>query len=164
LFARTETALDALDAVGAEVESGAFPAARRAEIEQVRFELDYLAHLGFAPALDACAACGGPAPAERGRVPFSAGAGGRLCERCAAEGRARGLRVGTLPLATLEDARLLLAGTFPADARPARIVRARDWIERFLDYHLEARPRSHRAFLSVSNRNAPAPRADRTSA
>jgi hypothetical protein len=78
--------------------------------------------------------------------------------RCAAEGRARNLRVGTLPLAVLEDARRLAAGAFPADAEPARIVRVRDWIERFLDYHLETRPRSHRAFLSVPNRNAPADR------
>ncbi len=147
LFARTEAALDDLDA-----------GQRPADVVLAAFELDYLEHLGFAPALVTCAACGGPAPAQPrsggDRAAFSAGAGGRLCTRCAQEARARGLRVGTLPVHALEDARLLAAGTWPADAAPERIVRARDWIERFLDYHLEARPRSHRAFLSVPNRNA----------
>ena len=33
--------------------------------------------------------------------------------------------------------------------------RVRDFVERFLDYHLEARPRSHREFLAVPNRNSP---------
>lgn len=129
-----------------------------ADIELAHFELDYLDHLGFTPALVLCAACGGPAPAAPGRearVQFSAGGGGRLCARCAEEGRARGLRVGTLPVRVLDDARLLGSGNWPADAVPDRIVRVRDWIERFLDYHLETRPRSHRAFLSVHNRNAP---------
>ncbi len=130
------------------------------------FELDYLDHLGFTPALVTCAACSNPAPPTSGRDPrvqFSAGAGGRLCARCADEGRARGLRVGTLPIRVLDDARLLGSGNWPADAAPERIVRVRDWIERFLDYHLETRPRSHRAFLSVHNRNAPVERAARPS-
>jgi len=155
LFARTEAALDALDAL-ANAESG--NGSRPADVVLAAFELDYLEHLGFAPALVTCAACGGPAPAQAraggDRAAFSAGAGGRLCTRCAQEARARGLRVGTLPIHALDDARLLAAGAWPADASPERIVRARDWIERFLDYHLEARPRSHRAFLSVPNRNA----------
>ncbi|MBL8862107.1 MAG: recombination protein O N-terminal domain-containing protein [Planctomycetes bacterium] len=162
LFARAEATLDALDLLGASALEDALPAAPKtaalpssADVELARFELAYLAHLGFAPALVTCAACAGPAPAERGRVPFSAGAGGRLCARCAEEGRARNLRVGTLPLGVLEDAERLESGTWPVDAAPERIVRARDWIERFLDYHLETRPRSHRSFLSAPNRNAP---------
>ncbi|MCY2959612.1 MAG: recombination protein O N-terminal domain-containing protein [Planctomycetota bacterium] len=200
LFARVESALDALDALatpadrsGAPGEDGDSPsedalpvrpagrpasasraatsalAARSptdtaADVELAHFELDYLDHLGFTPSLVLCAACGGPAPVAPGRdarVQFSAGAGGRLCARCAEEGRARGLRVGTLPVRVLDDARLLGTGNWPADAAPERIVRVRDWIERFLDYHLETRPRSHRAFLSVHNRNAPVERAVR---
>ncbi len=180
LFARAESALDALDATAER--SGAawddsdapLPATTRpppeiaaaADVELARFELDYLDHLGATPALVTCAACGQPAPASPGRdarVQFSAGGGGRLCARCAEEGRARGLRVGTLPVRVLDDARLLGSGKWPVDAAPERIVRVRDWIERFLDYHLETRPRSHRAFLSVHNRNAPVERAARPS-
>jgi len=159
LFARAEQALDALDRWAADE---ATTEATDPQFEQVRFELDYLAHLGFAPALEVCAACSGPAPASKGRVHFSAGAGGRLCAQHAEEGRVRGLRVGTLPLAVLDDARRLQEGAWPADAKPERIVRVRDWIERFLDYHLEARPRSHRAFLAAPNRNAPTVRSDRS--
>ncbi len=173
LFARSETALDALDAIArtAAGESAADTGAdtpvdtsSAADVELARFELDYLDHLGFSPALETCAACGAPAPPEPSpaqRVPFSAGGGGRMCTRCAEEGRARGLRVGTLPLDVLEDARRLREPSWPAAAAPDRIVRVRDWIERFLDYHLETRPRSHRAFLSVHNRNAPSERAAR---
>jgi len=157
LLARAQQALDALDSWAAGIDTAE---ATDPQLEQVRFELDYLAHLGFAPALEVCAACGDSAPPARGRVHFSAGAGGRLCARHAEEGRARGLRVGTLPLAVLDDARRLREGAWPADAKPERIVRVRDWIERFLDYHLEARPRSHRAFLAAPNRNAPTVRAD----
>lgn len=166
LFARAEAALDELDAAAAagaddaEDERASRSAVdSAAEVSLTRFELDYLAHLGFEPALVACAACGATAPAGPGRearVHFSAGGGGRLCARCAEEGRARGLRVGTLPVRVLDDARALASRSWPDDAEPERIVRVRDWIERFLDYHLETRPRSHRAFLSVHNRNAPA--------
>jgi recombinational DNA repair protein (RecF pathway) len=136
----------------------------------VRFELAFLAHLGLAPALVECAACGGPAPPvlrkPEERAAFSAGAGGRLCRRCAEEARASGRRVGTLPVAVLEDGRRLA----PADATispdtisleaismdEGRVERVRDFVGRFLDYHLETRPRSQRAFLSVQNRNAAA--------
>jgi hypothetical protein len=34
-----------------------------------------------------------------------------------------------------------------------RIDRVRDFVGRFLDYHLETRPRTHRAFLAAPNRN-----------
>ena len=125
----------------------------------IAFELSFLDLLGLAPALQSCASCGGPAPARRdgSRAWFSAGAGGRLCPRCAQEGRASGRRVGTLPLRTLDDARALLecgaiAGT---DLPQDRVDRVRDFTGRFLDYHLETRPRTHRAFLSAPNRNGP---------
>jgi DNA repair protein RecO (recombination protein O) len=125
------------------------------------FDLGYLAVLGLAPSLETCAACGGeapplPNPGTDPRASFSAGAGGRLCRRCAEEARASGRRVGTLPVQTLDDARAFLAEGAAAGDRftPARVDRVRDFAGRFLDYHLEARPRTHRAFLSTPNRNA----------
>ena len=42
-----------------------------------------VAELGFAPAVDECAACHAPVP-EAAAVPFSHAAGGVLCARCAA--------------------------------------------------------------------------------
>lgn len=148
-----------------ELDSGA----SGAEAALAAFELGYLGVLGLAPALETCAACGGAAPpvlvgAERRavlvgaepRAAFSAGAGGRLCRRCADEARASGRRVGTLPVRTLEDARAFLGqGARAGDRLPAdRIDRVRDFAGRFLDYHLEARPRTHRTFLATPNRNA----------
>jgi len=38
---------------------------------------------------------------------------------------------------------------------PDLALRVRDLLERFLDYHLETRPRSQRQFLAAPNRNAP---------
>jgi DNA repair protein RecO (recombination protein O) len=45
----------------------------------MRFEMAFLRELGYRPALDACAACGG---SVGGRPAFSAAAGGVLCPRC----------------------------------------------------------------------------------
>ncbi len=161
LFALAQGALGALEI-----------AAESPATTLVRFELAFLHHLGLAPALSTCAACGGPAPPvirkPEERAAFSAGAGGRLCRRCAEEARAAGRRVGTLPVRVLEDARRLAdadgrISAMPAGARPPldtamieeeRITRVRDFIGRFLDYHLETRPRSQRAFLATPNRNA----------
>ena len=190
---------DSFDAL----ETGAEPA----ELELVRFELAFLGHLGLAPALVHCAACGNAAPpviqSPKPRAAFSAGAGGRLCRRCADEARAAGRRVGTLPCSVLDDGRILATreatmrtafasehvegssadtddghvhergetflldrgSSLPADDLDrsgqraafdhARIDRVRDFVGRFLDFHLETRPRSHLAFLSAPNRNAP---------
>jgi DNA repair protein RecO (recombination protein O) len=130
----------------------------------VVFELRFLQNLGLEPALSRCAACAGPAPAiegDRRRVAFSAGAGGRLCRTCAEEARASGRRVGTMPMQVLEDALRLLAdgpqgpGDFLSGLPQERVDRVRDFSGRFLDYHLETQPRTHKAFLSVENRNAP---------
>ncbi len=139
-----------------------------ADVVLVAFELAYLGVLGLSPALLDCAACGGAAapvvaPAQgtnRTRAAFSAGAGGRLCRACAEEARASGRRVGTLPVATLEDALSLSrkgleqAAEAGSGLPQARLDRVRDFVGRFLDYHLEARPRMHRAFLAHANRNA----------
>ncbi len=122
---------------------------------RIEFELAFLQLHGLSPALQKCAGCGKPAPAkgQPPRVGFAAGAGGRVCEACAADTRAGGGRAGTLPLDVVE-----LAGNWGSPesdaATPEQLVRTRDFIERFLDYHLGTRPRSHRTFLSADNRNA----------
>jgi len=129
---------------------------------RLRFQLGFLRLHGLSPALERCASCGGEAPAsgqtpsteQAPRASFSAGAGGRLCARCAAERRAAGGRVGTLPLDVLETAARMSRGQGHA-RDPELLLRVRDFVERFLDYHLETRPRSHRLFLAAANRNAP---------
>lgn len=140
LFRLTETWLD-LVAAG-EVEP---------ELALVAFDLRFLQNLGLTPALERCASCGsapprGPAPRE---VAFSRGAGGRLCANCAREARASGRRVGTLPVnvlriaSSLVDAPPATLGRFRPDPAVRREVRA--LVERFLEYHLETRPRTRRA-------------------
>ncbi len=132
------------------------------ELPQLIFELRFLNQLGMMPALASCASCAGPAPEAGpggGRTAFSAGAGGRLCPACAAEARAAGKRVGTLPVAVLETARDLfengLSSPLAGTIRAHDLELARDFVARFLEYHLESRPRSYRGFLAVPNRNRP---------
>jgi DNA repair protein RecO (recombination protein O) len=150
LFELCRRALDELDA-------GRLPA----PLVLVVFELRFLQNLGLAPALEACAACGGPAETvtRDGRVAFSAGAGGRLCLPCAEEARRSGRRVGTLPADVLAVAARLVRDGAPTEARDAPdselTERLRDFVGRFMDFHLETRPRTHHAFLSAPNRNAP---------
>jgi len=154
LFEHLSSALDALDAADPDAPGGSSTDPGRT---LVVFELRFLQNLGLAPALTACAACGGaapPLPPSRARVAFSAGAGGRLCRRCADEARASGRRVGTLPLDVVEAAQALAAGERPALA-PELLVRVRDFVERFLSHHLETLPKTYRSFLSAPNRNAP---------
>lgn len=149
LFAACERALDALE------EEPAAPT-----LALARFEVDYLEDLGLAPSLATCAACGNEAP-PLARVPpraaFSAGAGGRLCAGCADEARASGRRVGTLPVEVLDDARTIAEAATVAGlaSDAARLERLCDFLGRFVDYHLEARPRTQREFLAQPNRNAP---------
>ncbi|MEZ6018003.1 MAG: DNA repair protein RecO [Planctomycetota bacterium] len=148
LFDLASLTLDRLDA-------GAPP-----ELTLTVFELLYLTHVGLAPALDGCAACGrDAAEVQPGRAAFSAGAGGRLCPAHAAEARASGRRVGTLPTEVLAAAARFGATPFPAlvasAPAPALIARVRDFIGRFLDYHLAARPKSHRALLDAPSPDRP---------
>lgn len=160
LFDALGRALDELHEYGRGGEGRAPDAVR------VEFELAFLRLHGLAPALASCAACGGTAlPIEDGqgaphRVWFSATAGGRLCADCAQEARAAGRRVGTLPLDVLVTADRMSAGgqaATPHEPPAARLERTRDFVERFLDVQLDARPRSHRRFLEHPNRNAPPP-------
>jgi DNA repair protein RecO (recombination protein O) len=146
------------------------------------FELRFLEALGLTPALTHCASCGResqrpagrPSAGPRGsratgaRTDFSAGAGGRLCSSCSGAARAAGRRVGTLPVDVLEFAARLVAGEGLASLDPDRLPatlagsdaagleRVRDFVARFLEYHLEARPNSYRGFLTADNRNAAA--------
>jgi DNA repair protein RecO (recombination protein O) len=121
---------------------------RNPGLELVAFDLELLEALGLAPALTLCAACGEAAPpVEPGRAAFSASAGGRLCSNCATRERASGQRVGTLPLEVLGGAALL--ATTPAAERallpppPAALFHELvDFVDRFLEYHLETRLRT----------------------
>lgn len=61
-------------------------------VEQIcRFELAWLAELGYTPRLDACAMCGrdGPFTLAQGRVAVSPEAGGVLCPACGPAARDR---------------------------------------------------------------------------
>ena len=121
------------------------------ELVQMAFNLQFLGALGLAPALENCAACAKQVP-KRGpidrEVAFSAGAGGCLCSDCARDARATGTRVGRLPLHVLRianslrvaDSVTLGAYRLPAERRSS----VRDFVERFLEYHLASRPRSRR--------------------
>ena len=135
-FALVETWLDLLG-----------PGGPDPELALVAFDLRFLQNLGLSPALTGCAACGEAGSSARARaVPFSTAAGGRLCDRCAAEARAAGRRVGSLPLNVLRIAQSL------AEAAPGHLARfqvradalrgVRRFVQRFLDVHLETRPRS----------------------
>lgn len=120
----------------------------RPELALVAFELHFLAAVGLAPALLACAACGRAAARSGGPAAVSAGAGGRLCPACAAEARASGRRVVELPGETLRIA----AAVADADDRvlaryrlaPDALARVRGFVDRFVEYHLETRPRTFR--------------------
>lgn len=121
-------------------------------LAQVAFDLRFLQDLGLSPSLETCAACGlSPArgePTEESSAEalFSVGAGGRLCLPCAQDARASGRRVGKLPANVLRIARSL------QNAAPEHLPRfqvrgdaLRDvsvLVQRFLDHHLETRPRS----------------------
>lgn len=119
--------------------------ARHPLLERLAFDLELLDTIGLAPALELCATCGAPAPpVEPGRVAFSAAAGGRLCAKCAARERAGGVRVGTLPIEVLQGAALLSKTSAAKRKRlpppPAPLQHALvDFIDRFLEYHLETR-------------------------
>lgn len=146
LYSALVRGLDRLEAAGEE--------AAETTLEPARFEADYLAATGLAPALVTCASCAEPAPplpaeTRQGepRVAFSAGVGGRLCHACATQARAAGRRVGTLPLRVVEAAAMLARGETWAGDDPTLPERVRDLFERFLAYHLERPPRILRATL-----------------
>lgn len=141
LFGLLEQALDQL-ATGAADPS----------LVRVAFDLSFLVCMGLNPALERCAACGRPPEKGRGpRTAFSSGAGGRLCPACGSEARASGRRVEEVPWSTLRVARSLLETPLQGLARvhvAAPQLRGVDaLVQRFLEYHLETRPRTRRMAL-----------------
>jgi len=127
----------------------------------VCFELGFLEEHGLCPALETCATCGGPAPPPDPREPracFSASSGGRLCKSCFAEARDSGQRVGTMPLDVLAAATRLLRGARQGERidplTPTLLLRLRDFVERFIDHHLEVRAKARGEFLAADDRNA----------
>lgn len=154
-------ALYALGAAALDALNDAEPAAATALL--AAFELQLLMELGIMPALGECAVCGQAAPpVGRGgptpRVPFSAQVGGRLCAKHANEAHATGVRVGTLPEGVLGAAhRAAMTPLEILAAEPpwplALAERVLDFAGRFLDHHLESRPRSQSRFLDAPDRN-----------
>ena len=125
------------------------------------FQLGFLEEHGLCPALESCAACRQgalPPDPNEARACFSASSGGRLCAPCAQEARDAGKRVGTMPLDVLEAASLLLRGAREgvniSSLDPALLLRLRDFVDRFMDHHLEVRAKSRGDFLSKADRNS----------
>lgn len=149
LFELTCQALDALQSCN--VEPGLVSAVH---------DLKFLRAQGLTPALLVCAQCGERANEDRTRSPqaeFSPALGGRLCARCAGalreQGdpeRFRGRRRGkplleTHPRSVIQVAQSLL--DTPWSRLPQirldepRTESLRAFVRRFLEYHLETRPR-----------------------
>ncbi len=122
-----------------------------ADLELAAFDLAFLEHLGLSPALGSCASCGRQAPASGpASTAFSAMLGGRLCRACAERARGEGARVGMLGAETLGAAALLATrGPGRIDEQTRETLepergRVRDFVERFLEVHLERRPKARR--------------------
>lgn len=141
LFDRVSHALDELASPAPEV-----------LLAELAFELDFLALQGLTPALESCASCAEKPPATPdsaspdARVPFSPELGGRLCPKCAGAAAADGVRIENQPLHALRVAHSLLQTPRRLLSRvrlDARLTgRVRDLVRRFLEYHLETRPRT----------------------
>jgi len=131
---------------------------RNPALELLAFDLALLVGLGLAPVLDTCAACGdSAAPVDRAgaRAAFSAGVGGRLCRKCATEARVQGARVGTLGVEVLSAAAILSRHSATERAAlppmPEDLFRGlRDFVDRFLEYHLETKLRSRPLPVAIS--------------
>ena len=116
------------------------------ELVRIAADLALLRVTGLAPSLGRCASCGSsPTDKERRDVFFSAALGGRLCARCAGDASRNRRAVGTLPLNVLRIAESLMAATPPMleHVRIERglLERVGEFVERFLEYHLESRLR-----------------------
>jgi len=125
------------------------------------YDLRFLACMGLTPALVHCAACGTDlARGARGEklVPFAFGAGGRMCSPCAEEARGSGRRVEGISPGTLRITRSILdtpTAHLPRIRLESRVSNeVRSFTRRFLEYHLETRPRSRRSREPRSRRPA----------
>jgi len=144
LYELTEGVLDVLAAGKTE-----------ADLVVAAFDLRFLATMGLTPALVSCASCGRNlskrgrnSPSDGGTAPFSNGAGGRLCPPCAEDARSHGRRVDALSTGILRIAQSLLetpTENLPRLRIAPRVTdEVRSFTQRFLEYHLETRPRSRR--------------------
>jgi len=110
------------------------------------FELSFLANQGLSPALEHCAACGQRPPEQRklATIPFSFALGGRLCHDCAGTSAAAA-HLEPLPAATMRVASSLQNIPFSQLERinlsAIQTERLAGFLRRFLEYHLETRPR-----------------------
>ena len=94
--------------------------------------------LGYAPQLHSCASCEKPLPAQP--APFSAAAGGFLCERCG------DLGMPQVPLAAIKVLRLMASGDLQTYRRLKLDSELMDEVERVLttqlEHHLDRRLKS----------------------
>lgn len=116
----------------------------------LRFDLLALAELGLAPALRRCGGCGRratPASDESAPAWFCPAAGGRLCPNCLPSAPQAGrYKTSAWLLERLAE----LAGPLSAPLEPwAGAERARQLLDRFLEQHLESRPRTLQARLAL---------------
>ncbi len=106
-----------------------------------RFEVHWLAAMGFAAVTSQCASCGAAVPLEGTQIAFSPAAGGVVCAKCAPTRRGIPVCAGTLR--TLEA-----LGERGSDRwlrlRPPSQVREelRRILRRHIDYHLDLKLRS----------------------
>jgi DNA repair protein RecO (recombination protein O) len=121
--------------------------------EGLRFDLLALAELGLAPALRRCGSCGRRAKAAGSETEpawFSPAAGGRQCPTCLARAGAPGATKTHARLleglADLAESRAEFSPPFPGGER------GRGLLDRFLEQHLESRPRSLLARLPGDDR------------
>ena len=142
LFELTQATLGVIDADAAV-----------ADLAVAAFDLRFLAGMGLAPALVRCASCGrDPGGGHRGpsggTVPFSRAAGGRLCPACAREAEAHGRSLEAQAIGILRIAQSLMespTSNLPRIRIDPRVTdEVRSFTLRFLEYHLETRPRSRR--------------------
>jgi DNA repair protein RecO (recombination protein O) len=105
----------------------------------VSFQLKLMDHLGIAPELTGCVACG--SADLGGSTSLSARRGGLVCRRCrAAEG---GRRLGADAVAFLREAAFGdLADAMTSARPPARgaVLEARGALDALLEYHHHGRP------------------------
>jgi DNA repair protein RecO (recombination protein O) len=129
-----ELAVSALDELSRE------PDPRRASAWFLMTALDLL---GYAPQLMSCASCERPLPARP--APFSADAGGFLCEKCALPG------MEPVPLAAIKVLRLMAAGDLETYRRlklDSTLMNSIDAVlQTQLEYHMDRRLKSL-AFLN----------------
>jgi DNA repair protein RecO (recombination protein O) len=144
LFHLTETALDLLEA-------GDVPP----RVVECAFELHFLRERGWSPVLESCVACGQTLAAPprsanaTGAALFSPSEGGQLCPACATVARARRAAVTSHPWRALRVASSLLETPLAHLTRvrlePGIARQVLDFVRRFVEYHLETRPRSFEA-------------------